>query len=82
VTQTEQRTDIKIEAKSNRNAAESYGMLTNTYNDEIMSCLRMCEWQKRVLATTINKSGLLKPTKTDANIRSSKSGGHGSEFKD
>jgi hypothetical protein len=42
----------------------------------------MCEWQKKVLGTTIIKSGLLKTTKTDANIRSSKSGGEGSEFKD
>jgi len=57
-------------------------MLTNTYNDEIMSRLRMCEWQKRVLGTKIIKSGLLKTTITDANIRSSKSGEHGSELKD
>jgi hypothetical protein len=40
----------------------------------------MCVWQKRVLGTMITKPGLIKTTKTDSNIRSSKSGEHGSEF--
>ena len=41
--------------------------------------LKCVKWKKRVPGTTIIKFGLLKTTKTDANI-SSKSGGHGSEF--